>query len=230
MWEVVCVVTLASCRCAAGKVSGFRSGPLPRRVMRATTIVGIAFVAAGCASGPPTVLDADYGRLKPDQTAAVDSARAELASAHQELEAAKGKVAEARREEKLAESDRAAAKSETERVKKLAEAADALSSAADAHGEYAGTLIDARKAAEEAAQRRVDLANAKVELLKLQALEQAKLEPTKAYDDKTFYGRVAEMQKRLDDAREKVKQLEQDATDDQRRWDDRKRKVPAAAE
>lgn len=198
--------------------------------MRATTIVGIAFVVAGCASGPPAVLDADYGRLKPDQTAAVDSARAELAKAHEELEAAKAKNAEARREEKLAEDDEEAAKRETERVKKLAEAAEARTRAAEARGEYAEKLGAARKAAEEAAQRRVDLADAKVELLKLQALEQAKLQPTKPYDEKAFYGRVAEAQKKLDEAREKVKQLEQDASDGQREWDEQVRKVPASAD
>lgn len=196
--------------------------------MRATTIVGIALAVAGCASGPPKVLEADYGKLKPEQTASIDAARTELASAHEELEAAKGKVAEARREKKLAEEDRDAAKSETNRVKKLVEAAEARSEAAGAHGEYAEALVEAREAAEDAAQRRIDLANAKVELLKLQALEQAKVQPGKAYDDKEFYKRVAEAQKKLDDAREKVKKLEQGASDDQRSWDDRKRKVPAS--
>lgn len=196
--------------------------------MRATTIVGIAFVVAGCASGPPTVLEADYGKLKPDQTAAIDSARTELASAHEELEAAKGRVAEARREKKLAEEDRDAAKSETKRVEKLVEAAEARTKAAGAHGEYADALVEAREAAEAAAQRRIDLGNAKVELLKLQALEQAKVQPTKAYDDKEFYKRVADAQKKLDEAREQVKKLEQGASDDQRSWDDRKRKVPAS--
>lgn len=198
--------------------------------MRAATIVGIAFAVAGCASGPPAVLDADYGRLKPEQTTAVDQARSELARAHEELEAAKAKVGEARREEQLAGADRDAAKLETERVKRLAQAAEARTRAAQARGEYAERLADAREAAEEAAQRRVDLADAKVELLKLQALEQAKLQPTKAYDDKAFYGRVADAQKKLDDAREKVKKLEQDASDGQRRWDEATRKVPAAAE
>jgi len=198
--------------------------------MRATTVIGIGFIVAGCASGPPTVLEADYGRLKPDQTAAVDSARSELARAHEELEAAKAKIAEARREEKLAQADGDAAKAERERVKRLAEAAEARTGAAEARGEYAEKLAEARLAAADAAQRRVDLADAKVELLKLQALEQAKLQPSKAYDDKSFYGRVAEAQKRLDDAREKVKQLEQEATDGQRRWDERVRKVPPSVD
>jgi hypothetical protein len=196
--------------------------------MRATTIVGIAFLAAGCAHGPPEVLDADYGRLKPDQTVAVDSARAELARAHEELEAAKAKIAEARREEKLAEADRESAKAEAERVKKLAEAAEARGRAADGRGAYAEKLTEAREAAAVAAQRRVDLANAKVELLKLQALEQAKLQPSDAYDDKAFYERVADAQNDLDEARGNVKSLEGQANDAQRRWDEQMRKVPAA--
>lgn len=195
--------------------------------MRAATIVVIALVAASCAHGPPEVLDADYGRLKPDQTAAVDAARTELARSHEELEAARAKIAEARREEKLAESDREGAKAEIERVKKLAEAAEARSRAADGRGAYAEKLTAAREAAAVAAQRRVELAKAKVELLKLQALEQAKLQPSDAYDDKAFYGRVANAQDELEEARGELKKLEQDATDAQREWDQLTRKIPA---
>ncbi len=198
--------------------------------MRATTIVGIAFIAAGCAHGPPEVLEADYGRLKPDQTVAVDTARAELARAHEELAAAKSKIAEARREEKLAEGDKEAAKLEMERAKKVVETAEARGSAADARGDYAEQLTGAREAAADAAQRRVELASAKVELLKLEALEQAKLKPSATYDDKAFYARVADLQKKLDDARARVKQLEEEASDGQRRWDDLTRRVPAPAD
>jgi chromosome segregation ATPase len=198
--------------------------------MRVTTIVGIAFIAAGCAHGPPEVLDADYGRLKPDQTGSVDAARAELARSHEELAAARSKIAEARREEKLAEADREAAQKEIERVKKLVEAAEARRRAADARRDYGEQLTAAREAAEQAAQRRVELAGAKVELLKLQALEQAKLQPSKAYDEKAFYGRVADSQKRLDDARSNVRKLDEEASAGQRRWDDLMRKVPLTAE
>lgn len=196
--------------------------------MRATTIVGIAFVAAGCAHAHPEVLDADYGRLKPDQTVTVDVGRAELARAHQELAAAKSKMAEARREQELAKADQAAAKIEIERVKKLVEAAEARRRAADARGDYAEKLTGARRAAEAAAQGRVDLEGAKVELLKLQALEQAKLQPSKAYDTKTFYGRVADSQKKFDDAQSDVKKLDEEAIHSQRLWNDLMRKVPAA--
>jgi chromosome segregation ATPase len=198
--------------------------------MRATAIIGIGFIVVGCASGPPTVLDADYGRLTPEQTGAIDSVRTELAAAQQELDAAKAKMGEAKREKELAEGDRDAAKSEMERVKKLVSAAEARGEAAEARGEYAEKLAEARQAAQEAAQRRVELAAAKVELLKLQALEQAKIQPTKPYDDKAFYGRVAEAQKQLDEAREKVRKAEQEASDGQREYDERMRKVPASAD
>jgi chromosome segregation ATPase len=202
--------------------------------MRATAILGIGvgfvFVLAGCASAPPTVLDADYGRLTPEQTGAIDSVRTELAAAQQELDAAKLKIGEAKREKELAAGDRDAAKAEQERVKRLVSAAEARGEAAEARAEYAEKLGEAREAALDAAQRRVDLAAAKVELLKLQALEQAKIQPTKAYDDKAFYGRVAEAQKQLDEAREKVRKAEQDASDGQRQYDERMRKVPASAD
>jgi len=191
--------------------------------MRAITIFATALVAAGCASGPPTVLDADYGRLRPDQAGSVDSARSELARAHDELAAAKSKNAEAAKEGQAAKVEQEAAKKELERAEKRAEAAEA-------RVEYAQQLKEARLAAEAAAQQRVELAAAKVELLKLQALEQAKMQPSKQYDSKAFYGRVADSQKKLDDAQDEVKTLEREASDGKRRWEDLARKVPAAAE
>lgn len=198
--------------------------------MRATAIFGIGFIVVGCASGPPTVLDADYGRLTPEQTTAIDSTRTELAAAQQELDAAKAKMGEAKRERELADDDRKSAEDELKRAKKLVEAAEARREAADARREYAEKLREAREAAQSAAQRRVELAAAKVELLKLQALEQAKIQPTKAYDDKAFYGRVAEAQKKLDEAREQVRKAEQEAADGQRQFDELMRKVPASAD
>lgn len=191
--------------------------------MRATTILATAFVAAGCASGPPTVLDADYGRLRPDQATTIDGARGELARAHDELAAAKSKNAEAARERQLAKTERESAAKDLERAEKRVKAVEA-------RVDYAEALTEARKAAEETAQRRVELSAAKVELLKLQALEQAKMQPSKQYDSKAFYGRVADSQKKLDDAQDRVKKLEQEASDGKRRWEDLARKVPAAVE
>ena len=190
--------------------------------MRAIPVLAAALVA-GCASGPPTILDADYGRLRPDQAAGVDSARSELARAHDELAAARTKNGEAAREEKAAATEREAAAKELDRAKKRVEAAEART-------EYAEKLVEARKAAETAAQQRVDLLSAKIEVLKLEALEQAKLQPSKPYDSKAFYGRVSESQKKLEDAQEKTKKLEQAAEEDKERWDDLQRKVPAAVE
>lgn len=188
--------------------------------MRATTILAITLAAAGCASGPPAVLDADYGRLKPDQTAGVDAARTELAKANEELATARSKIADARLEEDRAKADLDAARQETERVKRLLEAAEARKQAADAHGDYAEALTEAREAAEEAAQARVALAAAKVELLKLQALEQAKLQPSKPYDQKAFHGQVVETQKKLEEAEANLRRLDAAAVAAQRRWED----------
>ncbi len=191
--------------------------------MRANLILAAAIAAAGCASGPPTVLDADYGRLRPDQAGAVDGARTELARSHEELTAARSANGEALREEKAATAEREAAKRELDRAEKRLEAAEARSA-------YAGKLVESRRAAEATAQQRVDLSAAKVELLKLQALEQAKLQPSKQYDSKSFYGRVADSQKKLDDAQDRLKKLEQQVSDGKRRWEDLQRKVPAAIE
>lgn len=195
--------------------------------MRAFPFVLSALVVTGCASGPPTVLDADYGRLRPDQAASVDAARGELARAHEEMAAAKAKQVDARREQKLADDDQAVAKREQARVKRLVDEAEGRLRAAEAHADYAEKLADARKAAEEAAQRRVDLDSAKVELLKLQALEQAKLKPSQEYDEKAFYARVADSQKAFDEARDQLRRREQESLDAQRRWEDLYRRVPA---
>ncbi|HEX9051515.1 MAG TPA: hypothetical protein VF841_13370 [Anaeromyxobacter sp.] len=189
--------------------------------MRAIPVLAAALVAAGCASGPPTVMDADYGRLRPDQAAGVDSARTELSRAHDELAAASSQRGDAAREEKAARTERESAERDLDRAKKRVEAAEART-------DYAGTLVEARKAAEAAAQQRVDLLSAKIEVLKLEALEQAKLQPSKPYDSKAFYGRVSDAQKKLEDAQEKTKKLERDANDGKRRWEDLQRKVPAA--
>jgi chromosome segregation ATPase len=191
--------------------------------MRAIPVLAAALVAAGCASGPPTVMDADYGRLRPDQAAAVDSARAELARANVELASARAQNDDAAREEKAAATERTAAEKELDRAKKRVEAAEART-------EYAERLVEARKAAESAAQQRVDVLSAKIEVLKLEALEQAKLQPSKPYDSKAFYGRVSDAQKKLEDAQGKMRKLEQQAKEDKERWEDLQRKVPAAAE
>jgi chromosome segregation ATPase len=193
--------------------------------MRATPTLAFAaaLAAAGCASGPPTVLDADYGRLRPDQASSVDGARQELARAHQELAAAKAANGDAAKERQASDKERELAAKDLDRAEKRVEAAAARE-------QYVKTLVEARKAAEDAAQRRIDLYDAKVELLKLQSLEQAKLQPSKAYDSKAFYGRVADAQKKLDDAQDGVKKLDRDASDGRRRWEDLARKVPAALE
>ncbi len=191
--------------------------------MRAIPVLAAALFAAGCASGPPAILDADYGRLRPDQAAAVDSARTELARANDELAAARAKNGESAREEKAAKTEREAAERELDRAKKRVEAAEA-------RAEYAEKLVEARKAAELAAQQRVDLLSAKIEVLKLEAMEQAKLQPSKPYDSKAFYGRVHDSQKKLEDTQEKMKKLEQQANEDKQRWEDLQRKVPAAVE
>jgi chromosome segregation ATPase len=191
--------------------------------MRAIPVLAAVLFAAGCASGPPTVMDADYGRLRPDQAAAVDSARAELARANVELEAARAKNDEAAREEKSAATERSTAEKDLDRAKKRVEAAEA-------RAEYAERLVEARKAAADAAQQRVEVLSAKIEVLKLEALEQAKLQPSKPYDSKAFYGRVSDSQKKLEEAQDKTRKLEQQAKEDKERWENLQRKVPAAVE
>lgn len=199
--------------------------------MRTVGLVAVALAAAGCSHGPSSkVLEADYARLQPEQTVTVEVAQAELARAREELAAARSRFGDARREEALAAADRDAAAAERKRVERLLENAEARHRAADARREYAEKLLAAREADEEAAKRRVELAGAKIELVKLQALERGKVQPAAPYDQSGFYARVAEAQRRLDDARATFEKRDAEAREGQRRWEGLARKVPAAAE
>lgn len=108
---------------------------------------------------------------------------------------------EARKEEVSGREDRKAADAEVARVKQLVAAAELRRDAADAHRDYAGKLIEARQAGEEAAKQRIELANAKLELAKFQALQQANPQAVAQYDRAKFTARVSDAQRTLDERR-----------------------------
>lgn len=181
--------------------------------------------AAGCASGPPTVRNADYVRLPATQSAQLSSATEEVRASQEELSRAKDGVSEARKEGSLVEADRKTAKEETARVERLVEAAEVRRRAADARGEYAEKLMDARRAEEVAAQAKVDMANAKVELLKFQALEQAQAPALAQYDKGAFYEHAAKAQRKADEAQAEARKLAEQATAAKREWEDLARRA-----
>lgn len=193
--------------------------------MRLSTCCFFALLAAGCASAPPTVRDADWVRVPIPQSEALTSAGDEVRLAREELGRARDGIGEARREEASVEADKRAAQEENARVERLVQAAKARTRAAEARADYVEKLLEARRAAEAAAQARVDLANAKVELLRFQALEQAKAPALSQYDKGAFYEQAAASQRKADEARAEARKRSEEATAARRAWEDRQREV-----
>ena len=219
--------------------------------MKSTRFVLCVLAATACGHGgiSDKVRDSDYAHLDPAQTANVQAPRAELAQAQDELTRAKVKLQEARQEkavsdaeDKMTEASLQRAKAEDakakslgdpaliERAKQLYDQAGARARAGEARDKYVATLIEAREADLAAAQRHVDLANAKVELAKLQALEAAKSPVVSQYDQSSFYDDVAKAQRKYDDARVRAAKLDEQAKAAQAKADDLAKKVPVAGQ
>ncbi len=206
-------------------------------------------VLAGCAHGTaqgPQVADTDFGRLGPAQTAPVDEAHQFVASARDELARAKLRAQDARHELDLAKADQVAASADAQRADADKKAADQSrapadlersrqmqdvakfhKSAADAHVEYANRLIEANNASVDAANKQVALAEARVEAVKLQALQQAGVPAASKYDPSQFQSRVSSAQKAFDDALKHARDLHGQASASQQRWQDAQRQLQA---
>jgi len=189
-------------------------------------VVGVIAVACGHARIPDKVFEADVAKLDPAAVAQLDAARAEIGQAQGEISIASQQVGEARAQHSLGEADQKTAEAEEERVKKLVEAAEVRRRAADAHHDYAEKLIESREAAEEAGRCRVELAEAKLELARFESLAQANPAAAAPYKKADFLDRVAKTQRDLDDTRQKVAKLDQEAKRDEQKWKDLAAKVP----
>jgi len=222
--------------------------------MRVKGVITLAFAAVmGCMHGgarslakSSTVSDADVGRLGPEQEGLVDQARDALASARDALSRTSLRLQQAQNEENTAKADQQAADADQEvadaqqrvasdslapdaleKARQLQERAKAHKLAADAHLEYANKLIDERKAEVQAAEQQVKVAEARVEWSKLQALEQANNPASAKYDAGRFQTAVNDAQGDLDEAVEKARGLEAQATAARQRWDDSRRRLQA---
>ena len=194
-----------------------------RGTMKASTLIVIALVLAGCAGTPVKVRDEDFARLDAGQLKEVSQ---ELGAAQDEVAGAKAKIAAARKEEETSKDELATAEKERDKRVEEAKAAEARFRAAEARAEHVEKLIDAREADEAAATRRVELARAKVELVKFQALEQSKAPALAEYDRGAFYERVGKAQREFDAARKDALEAEQEAQKVEREWHELARKVP----
>jgi hypothetical protein len=177
------------------------------------------------ASAPPsaaplsTVSDADFGRLAPDQIQPVVDARAEVDQARNELGRAKLEGVNDQHEGELARSDQAQSSADMSRAvvegrigqdsndpgqKQQAaddsKAAQQDSDAANARLVFAKKLTISRAAQVTAAERKVDLAVEKVNVAKLQSLEDAAMPAAGKYDHAAAMERVMIAQRAYDSA------------------------------
>jgi hypothetical protein len=186
-------------------------------------VIVVALAVAGCAGSPVKVRDEDFARLDAGQLKEVSQ---ELGAAQDELAGAKAKITGARKELEVSKDELATAEKERDKRVEEAKAAEARFRAAQAHADHAEKVIDAREADEAAATRRVELARAKVELVKFQALEQSKAPALAEYDRGAFYERVGKTQREFDAARKDALEAEQKAQKAEREWQELARKAP----
>ena len=200
--------------------AGARTSGHAKTSMAAASLLLLG-ITAGCASNnaSSTVSDADFGRLTPVQTKPVDEARAHLALARDELGRAKLGVVNDRHEGELARADQAAASADASRAvaetkigkdsnepAQMQQARDATKSAqdgkavADARQAYAKKLATSQAAQVTAAERKVDLMTEKVNLAKLQSLDDATIPAAGKYDRATAMQRVVDAQRAYDRA------------------------------
>ena len=171
-------------------------------------------VTSATATRASTVSDADFARLAASQTEDVDEARAQLAAAHDELGRARLGVVNGQHEGDFARSDQATASAEQSRAAtetkvgqdsneptQLRQARDDTRAAqrgkdaADARLAYSKKLDVSLAAQVTAAERKVELMAAKVNLAKLQALEHAEIPAAGKYDRAAAEKGVAEAQR-----------------------------------
>jgi hypothetical protein len=194
------------------------------RVWPSILAVVLLPLAAGCAgsaaSSPKpstTVSDSDYGRLSAGQTRPVDEARSQLALARDELGRAKLAVVNDNQEGALARSDQTSASADATRAAaqtklgaesnepaQMQQARDDTSAAkqakttADARLAYAAKLAKSQAAVVTAAERKVDLMTEKVNLAKLQSLDDASVAAAGKYDRASTMERVVNAQRAWD--------------------------------
>jgi chromosome segregation ATPase len=220
--------------------------------MRKIAVTLVACAALACAGSkaqkkPVTVSDADYGRLQPGQTQPVDQARADLGSARDALARAKLRQSEAKGQVGLVEADLQAAASartraetlakqakasadpvQVEQARAAAESAELRRRTAEAHQQYVRSLEQTRNAEVTAAERRVAYEEARVELAKLQALQEAKVPAATKYQPAELEARVANARKEMEDAENKARTLQSQMANAERQWQELNRQMQAS--
>jgi hypothetical protein len=213
--------------------------------MKKLAVLAGASLALACATqkaeGPKQaeVLDVDYGRLAPNQTAMVEAARRNEMAARDDLARAQVRLRQADHEMELAqaeapavEADRKRAEAEAkmasesreptavERAGTAKQAADLHERAAKAHADYAARLKEACAAEMTAAQRRLDASTARVGQAKLRAMQTAGVPAAQKYDPMSFDKAVSDATAKQTQAEVEALQKRQQAVTAERQWDD----------
>jgi hypothetical protein len=202
-------------------------------------VIVLLAIATGCASNAAssTVSESDYARLGVHETKLVDDARAQLALARDELGRAKLNVVNDQHEGELARSDQATASADVSRAVaeskigkdsnepgQIPQARDATKTArqgkeaADARLEYSKKLATSQAAQVTAAERKVDLMTEKVNLAKLQSLDDAAIPAAGKYDRATAMERVVNAQRAYDSATASAGTASRETTAAKERW------------
>ena len=192
-----------------------------RRIARLSALLAITAGCAGTAASKQssTVSDSDYGRLGVGQTRPVEEARAQLALAQDELGRTKLTKVNDQHEGDLARSDQAAASADASRAaaqtqigkdsnepgqmqgaRDDTQAAKVGQQAADARLAYSKKLATSQAAAVTAAERKVDLMTEKVNVAKLQSLDDAAIPAAGKYDRASAMQRAVDAQRAYDTA------------------------------
>jgi len=198
--------------------------------MRVLNVVALTVLAAGCATsggtqqGAAKVSDADLGKLQADQLGQVDQARQRVFRASDEQARAQLRLRDAQHEEQIAASDQGTAKAameqantmqqiaaesrdatKLEQARLLIERAGAQQRAADARTDYAKKLTAASQASAQAASKQKALADAQLEVSKLEALRRAGVPTSGTYDMAALEKNVLQAQATRDSAEQKAR-------------------------
>ena len=240
LWTVAMVKpSTGSGEARSGRSVGF---PMPGCVAAALLLA----ITAGCAgsTASSTVSEADFARLDTSQTRRVDEARSQLALAQDELGRAKLNVVTDQHEGELARSDQATASAGASRAAaetkigkdsnepgQMQQARDDTKTAqqckevADARLAYSKKLATSQAAQVTAAERKVDLMTEKVNLAKLQALDDAAVPAAGKYDHATAMQRVVDAQRAYDGATTTAAKASGEATTAKEHWQELAQKM-----
>jgi chromosome segregation ATPase len=194
------------------------------------------------------VSDVDFARLAESQRASVDRARDLATEARDDMARAELRSTEAKHEDELARADVIAAQADIQRAKtelkmaqeagdqrKIGDAQAMMDTAnmrlktAQARVEFANRFIAARKADQDRAKVRADLASAKVEQAKMHALQANNIPAASKYDAGAIDSRVSNLERQLQTMDQRVRTAELEAQNAQQAWVDMNRRYEARA-